>query len=189
MKLDEAVDELVSKIQAKNDTVQCFEGTVKDVDIEKGCATITREEQPTLYTVRLNSIVPATDDKFIVYPAVQSKVLCCLVNNNKTEAAILKYSKIDSYEISIGEHSLVLDGEGITFNGGENGGLIIVKELRSQLSKNNEILNKILTVISGSPIPEAGNGAVSALQAALKTALANTSTGDFSGIENTKVSH
>ena len=61
--------------------------------------------------------------------------------------------------------------------------------MKSELNKNNQILQSILAVINGSPIPEAGNGATSLLQTTLKGVLVGKQIGDFSNIENNKVKH
>jgi len=77
----------------------------------------------------------------------------------------------------------------LQFNGGENGGLTITPELVTQLNKTNELLQAVLTVLSGTPIPEPGNGSPSALQAALKAAVAGKQLGDYTSIENPKITH
>jgi len=77
----------------------------------------------------------------------------------------------------------------VQFNDGSNGGLTITPELKTQLAKNNALLSHLITVINGVVIDEPGSGAASALQAALKTAIAADELGDFSNIEDTKVKH
>lgn len=77
----------------------------------------------------------------------------------------------------------------IQYNNGENGGLTITPNLVEQLDKNNKVLNALLNVLTGTTIVEAGNGAASSLQIALNTALTGLELGDFSNIENTKITH
>jgi len=79
--------------------------------------------------------------------------------------------------------------ESIVFDGGENGGMTITPKLVQELNKNNELLQAIVTVLSGTPIPEPGSGSPSALQTALKGAITGKQLGDFSEIENTKIKH
>ncbi|HEY5509387.1 MAG TPA: hypothetical protein VIK29_11985 [Paludibacter sp.] len=79
--------------------------------------------------------------------------------------------------------------ESIVIDGGENGGLTITPKLVQELNKNNELLQAIITVLSGAPIPEPGNASPSALQAALKIAITDKQLGDYSEIENTKIKH
>ncbi len=77
----------------------------------------------------------------------------------------------------------------ITVNGGKNGGLTITPKLVEELNKTNAALQAIITVLTGLPVPEAGNNSPSALQEALSLALAGKQTGDFSQIENKKIMH
>ena len=69
------------------------------------------------------------------------------------------------------------------------GGLIKVESLKDELAKNNQILQAILTIITGATIPEPGNGSPSALQKALQLALTGKQVGDFSNIASDKVFH
>lgn len=82
------------------------------------------------------------------------------------------------------------EAELIQFNTGENGGLTITPKLVEELEKNNVILQALLDVInSNPPVVEPGNNAASALQAAFKTAVAAKELGDFTHIEDTKITH
>ena len=86
------------------------------------------------------------------------------------------------------EINSVQEGE-VIINGGNNGGMTITPTLRAELQKNNVILQALLNVINGAPIPEPGQGAPSALQSALSGAVTGRQVGDFSNIENDKVKH
>ena len=77
----------------------------------------------------------------------------------------------------------------IIMNRGTNGGLTITPTLQQELEKNNALLQALLTVISGAPIPEPGMGSPSAFQTALASAVAGKMLGNFSSIENAKVKH
>ena len=81
------------------------------------------------------------------------------------------------------------DNGAVELYGKNYGGLIKVEELKTQLAKNNQILQILLTIIRGAPVPEPGLGSPSALQAALAIALSTTAVGDFSQIESDKVFH
>jgi hypothetical protein len=65
--------------------------------------------------------------------------------------------------------------------GGTGNFLVKYNELKENYDKTKEVLDSILTILNGAPIPEPGNGAPSALQTALSSALAGKSTGDISG--------
>jgi len=57
-------------------------------------------------------------------------------------------------------------------------------ELKTQLDKNNDLLQALITIINGSVIPEPGSGAASALQAALKVAITSKHLGDYTNIKS-----
>ena len=77
----------------------------------------------------------------------------------------------------------------IELGGDKYGGLTITPELKDNLDKNNELLQALLNIISGSPIPEPGNGSPSALQTALAGAILGKTLGNFDDIENEKIKH
>lgn len=77
----------------------------------------------------------------------------------------------------------------VELDGKSAGGVVLAKELKAQLDKTNAVLQALVAVLAGAPIVEAGNGAISALQVALKTAVAGKTLGDFSAIESEKVLH
>ncbi|PPS21225.1 hypothetical protein [Brachyspira murdochii] len=85
--------------------------------------------------------------------------------------------------------SIIINEDMIKIGGDDFGGLIKIEELKKELEKNNQILQAILNICLGAPIPEAGNGANSAFQLALSAALAGKTIANFSNIENTKIVH
>jgi hypothetical protein len=94
------------------------------------------------------------------------------------------------YNNSVSPYCIMIEtAKKILFNGGENGGLIKIESLKSELDKVNQILDAILQIINGTPIPEPGNGANSALQTALSAVLTGKQTPTYSEIENEKIKH
>lgn len=59
-------------------------------------------------------------------------------------------------------------------------------KLQTEIDKSNDTLKTIVDVLTGSTIPEPGNSAPSALQAALNAALQGKEIGDFSEIKSEK---
>lgn len=106
-------------------------------------------------------------------PAVNSDCLIAILEGDESVAFLLYANEVELLQ----------------FNGGENGGLTITPELVEQLNKTNELLQAVIAVISGSPIPEPGNGSPSAFQTALKGAITGKTLGDYSNIEDTKITH
>lgn len=127
-----------------------------------------------------------------VFPEVGSKVLIGMVENSDMNAVLLMAEEVNSYLITLKNgFKLHLKDDGtMTMNGDNFGGMTKTPDLVTELNKNNAILNSLLAVINApSPIPEPGNGAPSALQIALKSAVAGKQVGNFSNIENKKIKH
>lgn len=152
--------------------------TVKSVETDNYTCTV-EFEGIELSDVRLTAVVDS-DSKSVIAPAVNSDVLIAFVGSSETDAVIVAYSKIEEITINANQ---------ITINNGDNGGLIKIEELKTQISKNNQILQSIMSIISGAPIPESGNGAPSAFQSVLSAVIAGKSVANLSNIENTKIKH
>jgi len=141
-----------------------------------------------------NDYIDVKDLSGTIYPDVRKRAAIGTGNDAKKGIIITPVSGssvivsriVDSDELFIEMFSEV---ESIVFDGGENGGLTITPKLVQELNKNNELLQAIITVLSGTTIPEPGSGSPSALQIALKGAITGKQLGDFSEIENTKIKH
>lgn len=70
---------------------------------------------------------------------------------------------------------------------GDDDNAVLYSKLKLEYDKTKAVLDAILTVLTGSPIPEPGNGANSALQTALSAALSGKSTGDISSAKSNKI--
>ncbi len=136
--------------------------------------------------VRLNATIKASDGLVIV-PKIGSAVLVTKIDSNKY--FVSQFSEIEKIILNVTDNVEVNAANTITFNGGENGGLTITPKLVEELNKTNAALQAIITVLTGEPVPEPGNGSSSALQLELNLALAGKQIGDFSQIENTKITH
>lgn len=96
----------------------------------------------------------------------------------------------DSHQFKVGDMSWQLTADKLSLNGDGAGGLIKIKELKTEWDKNKAILDGLIQVLAGPPIVEPGNGSPSALQASLKGAVAGKQTGVFKpSFENKKVMH
>lgn len=130
------------------------------------------------------------NDGIIISPSLESLVLVGITIQNNP--VVLMTSDIDSFLIILEDGSELLISAGkIQLLGGQwssaKGEL-----LQEQINKTNAVVSAILSVLVGITINEAGGGAPSALQAALKLALTvpePLNVGDFSDIVNTAVTH
>lgn len=64
--------------------------------------------------------------------------------------------------------------------------MLLGNTTQTELNKDNSILTALVGIINGTPIPEPGNGAASALQTALKGAITGKTNADFSKIKSEK---
>lgn len=161
--------------------------TVTSVDVSTRtctCTPITGPSTTGFINVRL---MAAVDDGVLYIPTIGSTIIVCHTKHN--QPLVLMYSQLDKMVFDAGSSTLQITDGSIQFNDGSFGGLTKTQELKAQLDKTNALLQALLTVINGTPIPEAGNGSPSGLQTALKAALSGQQLGDYSAIENTAVTH
>lgn len=167
------------EIWAKENELYSKQAKVISVDLSaKTCVVSPSDGGPNILDVRLEADEDTSNKGFFVVPAVDSLVGITFMS--KEESFISVWTQIDK----------VIATQGLwQFNKGENGGLTITPELKSQLDTTNSLLQALIDIISGPPINEPGNGAPSALQAALSEAITGKNLGDYSGIENEDVVH
>jgi len=162
-------------------------GTVTEEAEDKQSCTVERENAPTLYKVRLNAIIGELENNVTVVPALKSKVLCSLIDNDVNEAFVLSCEKPEEINVKLSETTLVINQEGVVINGGDLGGMIKIEELTKNLDKLTKRVDTIYNGFKGlTPDPPlAGSAAVTA---ALK-AIVSPPTEDFSKLEDSKVKH
>jgi hypothetical protein len=158
-------------------TMVLCEVTAVDLDSRTcTCTPLSGSNNSDLTNVLLMAVV---DDGFLAVPAIGASV-------------IVQYTPLNQPYIAMHgglDQLLIVVQNGIQFQGGEFGGLTKTLELQTQLNKTNALLQAIITIISGSPIPEPGSNTPSALQQALNAAIAGQELGDYSEIENTTITH
>lgn len=171
-------------------TVQAFliEGKVTEIDREnKVCDVLPLDSQAPYQDVRLLPLSGSGDFGFTLYPKKDTNVT--ILKKNATEAFLLSCQEIESMELFVDQFKLEIKNNGdCIFNGGDNGGLIIVDKLKQQVDKNSQLLQKMMNVFS-TPVNEAGNGAPSVFQQVLNAATQGSQTADLSNITNNKIKH
>lgn len=163
-----------------------FTATVLQVeDSEYTCTVQAGQDR---YIARLKAVLDMEDTEgFVLIPAQNSEVIITEINVG--EFAVTGYSTINKILLKTGESTLKMDKNGVVFNEGSFGGLIKIQELKSELDKINQIVQAIMTVLSGAPVAEPGNGNPSALQQVLSSAIAGKLLPTYSTIENEKIKH
>jgi hypothetical protein len=174
------IKEALERLLAEKLPVQVVVGKVISVDKSSMTCDIDLQTAPNMIGVRLRSVIDGKEQGILVVPKIGSNVLVGLIDNRKQSAFVIGFGEVENVRVLCDDIELA---------GNSFGGLVKVEELKSQLNKTNQLLQSILGIFNGAPIPEPGNGSPSALQAALKGAVTGKVLGDFNNLENKKVKH
>jgi hypothetical protein len=143
----------------------------------------------TYHDVQLQAITEGAGQSLIVVPAKGSMVLIGNAENG-TGYILIKADKADRILVKQTDGMFIdVLKNVIKLNGDNKGGLLIESKLVDELKKVNNILQPIMVLLSGATIPEPGNGAPSALQAAMSAAIAGKQLPQYLEITNDKVKH
>jgi len=186
----EEISRMLENLIKKSGT-QAFiiEGIVKEIDKDNNTCEVEPLDGGAEYLdVRLSPLTGTKDKGLILYPKKDSNVQ--ILKITETESIILATQEIESFGLFVGQSfKMEVDKDGnLLYNGGDNGGLIIVDKLKEQVDKNSDILQTILTVLQ-TPINETGNGAPSSFQQALNAATQGKQVANLSSITNDKIKH
>ena len=131
-------------------------------------------------------VLRGSQASFIEIPKVGSDCTLCYRDNNIGRPQLYQVDQCDKILIKIGDNTLQVDSTAWVFNGGTHG-MVKADVLKIQSEKDKAILDDLLNIINGTPIPEPGSGSPSAFQAALKAVLTGKSSGDWTTLENDKI--
>lgn len=163
------IKELIRKIVKQEvDEMEIHLAQVNSVEDDRTCSVMLLDNDTEYSGVRLQAKEDASNGIFL-QPAVGSIVMVVL---DKIPFVVMT-SAVDYVEI----------------RGDQYGGLTKTPTLRDELNKTRSLLNAVIQVINGTPIPEPGSGSASALQAALKVAITGQSLGSYDEIENEMIKH
>jgi len=164
------IAELIKQLAGQNDEfseIYAVPCTVKSYDgSAKTCVCSPSNGDADLIDVRLQA-----DDgnSFYVVPRVGSAVMVQPINN--MTGFIVMFSQVES----------------IQFLDGSFGGLTKTQELKTQLDKTNEVINAIVNSLQNwTPVSNDGGAA---LKTYFATQISGKTIGDYSGIENGKITH
>lgn len=143
---EQAFQELIEAMLKKM-PVSVTVGTVKSVDRKNGTCDVVRDEQPTLYNVRLNAVIDAFDSYVTCYPAKDSFVLCMRIDD-PTSYVVVAMSKIDEIDAKTGGSRVNISASGIVFNDGALGGLPKIDPLLSKINVLESQINALKTILS-----------------------------------------
>jgi len=152
-------------------SVQTFVATVLVVDEANMTVDVEPIGQAPINDVRLKAGIDQVTDGVVEFPKEGSSVLVGLVGNNENEAVVLKCSDVDK----------------VVINGGSNGGLINIQTLIEELDKTKDTVQKLLDVFNNwTPVPNDGGAALKTVASSI---LASAELGDYTGMEDEKVTH
>ncbi len=117
-------------------TVDAVDKSARTVD----CSPIN--EGAPLLGVNLQANQEA-DFGLCLFPEVGSFVVVGFVADGAAGVVLLT-EKIESAEIVIGNTSVVVNADGIAFNGGELGGLVVIGKLTDKLNELTRTVNKLI---------------------------------------------
>lgn len=145
-------------------------GVVKTVDGESCTVDVSGLE---LDEVRLTAANDGAEGKLLITPAEGSVVLLTdLSGGELRDIAVVGYTKVEKIEATC---------EQITLNGGKNGGLVNIEQLKQWMQNVESDFQTLKGLLQTSPI--AGNGAPAAIVFNAKTQ------GVANDIEDDKITH
>lgn len=114
----------------ENVPVQVRLGIVKETSVSDMTCQIEIKGRPTRYQVRLRSVI-TSDTGFICIPAVGSRVLVALIENDAQSSFIVATSDLEALQVKIGNSFANITADGfIVERGGES-----LKKLLNDLLK------------------------------------------------------
>jgi len=183
--LEQAIEKAIQAYSIKFQVKQILTGIAKEVG-ETTC-TVEREDAPTLYDVRLNAIDDDLQSNVTIYPADGSSVIVAIIEGLKTEAVLIRCSEVAQVKIKIGEQTLIMDKDGVVFNGGENG-LAKVDKLTEKINALEKDINKLKTAFSTwVTVPSDGGAALKLATATWFGSVLSVTT--QAQLEDTKIKH
>ncbi|NME69003.1 hypothetical protein [Flammeovirga aprica] len=187
MGYEEDISDLLRRIVEKPPVL--FPAKVISVNEEStSIVALPLHEEVELPDVRLKASLDNGSNYTVVFPKVESIVMVAMIGTSQIDAFVVMVNEPEKQKTVIGETTIEVDQNGIIFNEGNNGGLLITPTLVEELEKNNRLLEAFLNVLS-TPVNELGNGSPSAFQQVLNSTLKSFEISDFSKVENTKIKH
>lgn len=179
---DRAVIDAVLKITGLHnaDRVYIAACEVQSVDLSKRQCTCTLIDGETENEISVD-LMAAIDDGFLIEPSEGSTVK--VVFSDFASPFICQYSEIENFYI-VAKATINIDANSIVFNGGNNDGLVKVKDLITSLNrienKLNDLISKynththILTLSSGTGTAAATTTTETTVQTTQQSDIENT---------------
>lgn len=161
------MSELFNIIDARiraNGIIHIQSGKCKNVTDAK-CDVEREGDLPELPDVWLNA-AKETDNYVTIVPKESSGVLIGLMDGQRAEAFVIRCSEVEKVIWKIGTSTLEFKDGAITFNGGNNNGMVLIAPLIDKLNALEDDINSLKQVFSGwSPVSQDGGAAFKAAAA------------------------
>lgn len=183
-KISEILRRIIETSQGQEE-IYGIVGTVIEVNKEERTCTVTPTNgKADIQDVNLQGNISQSGG-IVTFPEIDSFVIVSMLS--KDNGYVSLFTDISSYEIVTGDKSFIIDAQGQVFNEGNNGGLINIQTLITELGKTNDTVNLIINAIeNGVPIPQDGGVGY---QASMKVILATADVGKFDSMEDETVKH
>jgi hypothetical protein len=131
------------------------------------CSVMIEELEIT--DVRLRAVINSHSGQLLITPKTGSYVLVTdLSGGNYRDLAVISYSEVEAVNIAIGDTTVDVDANGVSFNGGGLGGLVKLQELRENLESLQQYVEAIhgalpsaFSAIGAGAAANGGSGAMS----------------------------
>jgi len=157
-------------------------GQVKSFDSNQWTITVELNQGATVEDVTIRSVVNNEDTGIFIEPKVGSYVLCALTDGKLENLKVLLFSEIENLKL--------MPKTEIQLHGDQFEGLVKAPELKTQLDKMTQRIDKLYQAINaGTPAtgaPDSGAALASSMKAVIAIP---PPTEDFSNIKNDNVKH
>lgn len=164
--LEETIQRYVTKLFEKKMPVQTEVGKVASINEGDRTCSVLIGEDLSYYNVRLNAVVDSYRNHILIVPKLGSYVTVTIMDNDMTQAAVIGYTEIDKVEIVIDGTKVKIDSSGIEMNGGGNGAMVNIQDLKDNLDSLKRYCEGLKTAVStglnGVGAGSAANGATGA---------------------------
>ena len=123
-------------MMSKEPLIQTFKATVKSVDEEKGLCDVV-SERSGLET--FDVILTLNSESSIAIPELNSRVIVGIIENMPTHTFVVSIEKIAKYKFVFSDSAM--------FNSDSFGGFVVAGELRKELNKSKNRIDKIISIL------------------------------------------
>lgn len=172
MKIVEAIEKIVA-LRVKSSIIT---GVVKSFNAQNWTCEV--EYKGLVLPTRLRAVINSEVSGIRVEPVIGSTVLLGCIDDNLNALVAIQFSEIKLVKI---------DADKVELNGNQFS-IVKAETLQQVMDQNANFINAFKQALTV-PVPEPGNGAPSAFQAALNSSLSFLQWGNHNNIQNDTIKH